>query len=484
MLPLAPGRFSITIGSPSASPSGTPTERAIWSAAPPGGKLTTSRIGLFGQAWASATPEAARAMTASSAFRARMTTSLRADRPQWYRGSRDALETEAERDAQHVVRREVHVRIPGDPGEPGLEVVGDADPGRADPDGRVGLGVSRLVEEIHAPARLLGRARARDEMRDLLPGVEPIIADLEEAERRRLPREPRADAEKDRVVRIEVEVEVRLQVRPRPADQTVHAPAELGSDGAAEEALRGVLRPEHRASDWQAERVLVADPSLLELRGLVVVADPGRVRPEVAAQVDVIGPGLVGSVVDRRRELEGDRLRFRRHRAVLAIAGFVERARGRRREQASGEYGASERDLRVPSLQRESPFTLPRRDFDHTPQPPTAAVFCMRRRAAARIPPTHREDAFDDDESRRDDVARGRRREQPEPAGWDALRADRHRGNRGFHCARGSGQLPVHRALRTVRSARPRGGARRLAGRRSAERACPRGLPFRRQHPG
>src|SRR5262245_10783463 len=249
MLPLAPGRFSITIGSPSASPSGTPTERAIWSAAPPGGKLTMSRIGLFGQAWASAGPVAARAMTASSAFRARMTTSLRADRPQWYRGPRDVLETEAERDAQHVVRREIHVRIPGDPGEPGLEVVGDADPGRADPDGRVGLGVPRFVEEIHAPAPLLVRARARDEMRDLLPSVEAIVADLEKAHGRRLPREPRAHAEKDGVVRIEVQVEVRLQVRPRPADQAVHAAAELGGDGAAEEALGRVLRPDHRAPD-------------------------------------------------------------------------------------------------------------------------------------------------------------------------------------------------------------------------------------------
>src|SRR5258708_7851482 len=48
-MPAAPGRFSITIGWPSASPSAGATVRAVMSTLPPGTKGTISRIGLLGK---------------------------------------------------------------------------------------------------------------------------------------------------------------------------------------------------------------------------------------------------------------------------------------------------------------------------------------------------------------------------------------------------------------------------------------------------
>src|ERR1700682_5522568 len=54
----APARFSITMGRPTARPSGSPNARATLSAAPPGAKPTTSRIGLAGDACAAASSTA------------------------------------------------------------------------------------------------------------------------------------------------------------------------------------------------------------------------------------------------------------------------------------------------------------------------------------------------------------------------------------------------------------------------------------------
>src|SRR4051812_19058471 len=50
----APGLFSITTGWPSALESDGAMTRAVTSLTPPGGKFTTIRIGLVGQAWAHA----------------------------------------------------------------------------------------------------------------------------------------------------------------------------------------------------------------------------------------------------------------------------------------------------------------------------------------------------------------------------------------------------------------------------------------------
>src|SRR5260221_12713386 len=63
-MPAAPGRFSITIGWPSASPSAGATVRAVISTLPPGTKGTISRIGLLGKPCAPAAhaPSAARAL--------------------------------------------------------------------------------------------------------------------------------------------------------------------------------------------------------------------------------------------------------------------------------------------------------------------------------------------------------------------------------------------------------------------------------------
>src|SRR5688572_27757749 len=69
MLPPEPPRFSTTTVWPSTSCSGAATARAITSAAPPGGKLTTILTGLLGHACASAAGAAASAARASTAAR-------------------------------------------------------------------------------------------------------------------------------------------------------------------------------------------------------------------------------------------------------------------------------------------------------------------------------------------------------------------------------------------------------------------------------
>jgi hypothetical protein len=48
MVPPAPPRFSTSTGWPSDSDNFPPTRRAMKSAAPPGGTVTTRRIGRFG----------------------------------------------------------------------------------------------------------------------------------------------------------------------------------------------------------------------------------------------------------------------------------------------------------------------------------------------------------------------------------------------------------------------------------------------------
>jgi len=73
MLPPAPGRFSITSGWPSVALTCGPMARRMASALPPGGKVTTTLIGLVGQAsWARAGPcSASSAALPSAAHQAR-----------------------------------------------------------------------------------------------------------------------------------------------------------------------------------------------------------------------------------------------------------------------------------------------------------------------------------------------------------------------------------------------------------------------------
>ena len=68
MLPPAPGRFSTTIGWPSFSPSLGPRILAMVSVLPPGGNVTTRRIGLVGYVCAEAA-NAAQASAVTSAKR-------------------------------------------------------------------------------------------------------------------------------------------------------------------------------------------------------------------------------------------------------------------------------------------------------------------------------------------------------------------------------------------------------------------------------